>query len=77
MDGTVISDAVNLGERIESLTRHYGVRLLITDYTFNKLSDPAKYKIRMLDRIQVKGKMRPVTIYEIYDGDRDDLCGPA
>lgn len=66
MDGTVISDAVNLASRIESLTKVYGVRLLISQYTYEQLSDPAAHDIRPIDVVVVKGKTRPVTIYEVY-----------
>ena len=72
MDGTVISDAVNLASRIESLTKVYGVRLLISQYTYEQLSDPAAHAIRPIDVVVVKGKTRPVTIYEVYQHD-----GPA
>ena len=39
MDGTVISDAVNLASRIESLTKEYHVGLLISQYTYEQLAD--------------------------------------
>jgi hypothetical protein len=69
MDGTVISDAVNLASRIEGLTKIYGTSLLITEHTYQKLSDPAQYKIRMIDRVRVKGKSKAVTVYEVFDAD--------
>ncbi|AUI68056.1 adenylate/guanylate cyclase domain-containing protein [Beggiatoa leptomitoformis] len=69
MDGTVISDAVNLASRTESLTKTYGVCLLITEQTYQKLENPKNYKIRLLDRVIVKGKTNLVTLYEIYDAD--------
>ncbi len=67
MDGTVISDAVNLASRVEQLTKTYGTSLLITEQTYHKLSEPSHYKIRMIDRVTVKGKTEPVTIYEVFD----------
>jgi hypothetical protein len=65
----VISDAVNLASRIEGLTKIYGTSLLITDHTYQKLSDPSQYKIRMIDRVRVKGKSKAVTVYEVFDAD--------
>jgi len=62
MDGTVISDAVNLGSRIESLTKVYKVGILISQYTYERLADPRAYDIRPIDIVVVKGKTRPVTI---------------
>jgi len=69
MDGTVISDAVNLGSRLESLTKSYGVGMLITEYTHSELSDPEAYRLRLVDRLTVRGRREPCTIYEIFDAD--------
>lgn len=69
MDGTVIADAVNLASRTEGMTKIYGVALLITEQVFQKLQNPSEYKIRVIDRVKVKGKTIEVTLYEIFDGD--------
>jgi len=69
MDGTVISDAVNLASRVESLTKNYGVSLLITHQTFQRLQDSNQYAIRLIDRAKVKGKSKEVTVYEVFDAD--------
>lgn len=69
MDGTVISDAVNLASRVEGLTKTYGANLLITEWTYQRLYDAAHYQIRVIDRVRVKGKSEPVTVYEIFDAD--------
>jgi len=69
MDGTVISDAVNLASRIESLNKVYGSHLLITETTYNQLADPTQYCIRLMDRVKVKGKSEETTIYEVLDGE--------
>jgi class 3 adenylate cyclase len=67
MDGTVISDAVNLGSRIEGLTKVYKVGVLLSEFTYARLADPGAYDIRPIDIVVVKGKTRPVTIYEVFD----------
>ena len=66
MDGTVISDVVNLAARVESLTKDYKVPLLISEYTWRQLADPNIYDIRSIDVVVVKGKTRPVTIFGVY-----------
>jgi len=73
MDGTVISDAVNLCSRIEDLTKLYKASIIISEETRGRLKHPEKYKIRFLDRVQVKGKSRAVSIYEVYDADPIDV----
>ncbi|NEP40513.1 MAG: PAS domain S-box protein [Okeania sp. SIO2H7] len=73
MDGTVISDAVNLASRLEELTKNYGVSLLISHYTFEKLENPNDYAFRFIDRVKVKGKSSVVTVFEIFDADPPEL----
>ncbi|MCK5877439.1 MAG: response regulator [Candidatus Marithrix sp.] len=69
MDGTVISDAVNVASRVEGLTKIYGTPLLITEHTYEKLSDPNKYMMRIIDVTKVQGKSEEVTVYEVFDAD--------
>jgi signal transduction histidine kinase/class 3 adenylate cyclase/ActR/RegA family two-component response regulator len=69
MDGTVIADAVNLASRTEGMTKIYDVALLITEQVYQKLQNPSEFKIRVIDRVKVKGKTIEVTLYEVFDGD--------
>ena len=69
MESTVIGDAVNLTSRIEEATKTYHTPLLISQNTLYDLAEPGKYDIRFLDRIRVKGKTQPLSIYEVYDND--------
>jgi class 3 adenylate cyclase/HAMP domain-containing protein len=75
MDGTVISDAVNLAARVESLTKDYGKPLLISEFTLQELADPGAYDIRPVDVVVVKGKTRPVAIYAV--GSSSDALRPS
>jgi class 3 adenylate cyclase len=68
MESTVISDAVNLAARIENLTKTYGANILISLETLLELDDMDKYFYRILDRVQVKGKTKLVSVVEILDG---------
>ncbi|MBL8021405.1 MAG: adenylate/guanylate cyclase domain-containing protein [Leptospirales bacterium] len=75
MEGTVISDAVNLAARVEGLTKYYGAGILITEHVLAKLPDPSRYKLRVLERVRVKGKSDSVSVIEILDGRPDaELC---
>jgi predicted ATPase/class 3 adenylate cyclase len=69
MDGTVISDAVNLASRVESLTKRYGASLLITEATRERLQDADAFAMREIARVAVKGKSKAVTLFEVLDGD--------
>jgi len=60
---TVMGDSVNLGSRLESLTKEYGVKFIVSEFTRAKLGD--KFVCRELDRVKVKGKAIPVTIFEV------------
>ena len=73
MDGTVISDAVNLASRLESLTKSYGLSLLISQQTFLGLHDPNEYSIRFIEKVKVKGKSKAVTVFEVFDGDEPKI----
>ena len=58
---TVLGDTVNLGSRLEGLTKNYGVDIIVSEYTRDAVPD---YAYRLLDKVRVKGKDKPVTIYE-------------
>ncbi len=73
MDGTVISDAVNLASRLEGLTKEYGVSLLISHHTFQRLHHPVEFAFRIIDRVKVKGKSKMVSVFEVFDADPLEL----
>ncbi|BDA78014.1 hypothetical protein LPTSP3_g09440 [Leptospira kobayashii] len=74
MEGTVVSDSVNLASRIEGLTKYYGSNILISEDTFHSLKDPQKYHARLLDNVMVTGKETSIFVIEILDGyEKEDL----
>ena len=58
---TVLGDAVNLGSRLEGLTKNYGVNIIVNEST--KAAIP-EFLFRELDLVRVKGKNEPVAIFE-------------
>lgn len=63
MSYTVIGDAVNLGARLESLNKDYGSRIIISEATRARLK--GRYDIHPLGDVVVKGKSKPVAIFEV------------
>lgn len=59
---TVMGDAVNLGSRLEGITKQYGVGIIIGEETNQRVG--SEFAVRELDRVRVKGKHEPVGIYE-------------
>jgi class 3 adenylate cyclase len=73
MQGTVISDAVNLASRLEGLTKIYGASLVVSNHVLFGLEDPNRYHYRFLDRVRVRGKEDTVPVYDVFDADPPGL----
>lgn len=60
---TAMGDAVNLASRLEGVNKYYGTRILISEDTYRQAA--AAIAAREVDAIRVKGKQKPVAIYEL------------
>jgi len=72
MDGTVISDAVNVASRMESLAKEFGVGIVASESILAGLADPGEYRARYLGKVGVKGRREPISIFELYDGEPEE-----
>lgn len=72
MNYTVMGDNVNLSSRLEGINKTYYTHIVISENTYQKINGKG-FIVRELDDIRVKGKRKPVRIYELiaYEGPLD------
>jgi adenylate cyclase len=71
MEGTVISDAVNLASRLEGLTKEYHVGIIISKQVLLEIPDLKETQYRFLGSIKVKGKKEVSDVYEVFSSDSE------
>lgn len=75
MDYTVIGDGVDISSRLEGVTKVYGCDIILSEYTYQFCQE--RVWVRELDRVCVKGKTKPIRIYELIDDRSQPLDGPT
>ncbi len=63
MNYTMMGDTVNLAARLEPAAKQYGVYILVSEFTYDVVKD--NYAWRFIDNVRVKGKKKPVKIFEL------------
>ena len=67
MDTTVIGDTVNVAFRLEALAQKYNTDIVISAQTLRQAKAEGVFKYRLLDWVRVKGRKKPIELYEIID----------
>lgn len=71
---TAMGDSVNLASRLEGVNKEYRTAIIISEDTYELIRGDSRFIVRELDDIRVKGRIKPVTIFELVDYE-DELRG--
>ncbi len=74
MEATSIADTVNTASRIEGLTKHYQVSVLLSEQSWKAMREPERFNVRYLGKVLMKGKNEPVGMYECSDGEEPAMA---
>lgn len=72
-DYTALGDTVNISSRLEGLTKYYKVPIIISESTYNSVKNKKNLAFRKLDAVKVKGKEKPLVIYELCVKSQESL----
>ena len=72
MEGSVISDSVNLASRLENLNKIYKTGIIISEETYKNL-DNKLFNVRLIDMVTVKGKRQSIKIFEVFDAEMKNI----
>lgn len=73
MDTGIVSDTVNAAARIEGLTKHFGVNILLSETVAEQLQTSLRDHLRFIGKVRVKGKNRYISLHECFEGDELEM----
>lgn len=69
LEANLVSDTVNSASRMEGLTKYFGASLIITEPMLEEYVEQAEFDFRSLGKVQVKGKMQVIEIFDVFEAD--------
>ena len=69
----IVADTVNTASRMEGLTKYYRANIIISEKNMDALENEEAFKLRHLEKVQVKGKSIALRIFECFDNDSTEL----
>lgn len=73
LQGTVISDAVNVASRLEGLTKQYDIQIAVCQGTMKAVQNSTDHHFRFMDRVRAKGRAGTMNVYELFDSDPAEI----
>ncbi|HPS43043.1 MAG TPA: AAA family ATPase [Treponemataceae bacterium] len=73
LETTVISDAVNVASRLESLTKAYGTPIIVSEAIVRGLDPSDRFMCRYLDTVRPAGRTQAIELWEIIDGTTNEI----
>jgi len=68
----ILGDAVNLSSRIEGVTKTYKVPVIISSSVYADVKEENEFLIREIDTVRVKGKEKPIVLYEVFNSNSQE-----
>lgn len=72
-EGTFLTDAIDLAARIEGFTKIYGSTIIVSEQTILNFTRGENYNFRFLGKVEIKGRIEPCSIFEIYNLDSPEV----
>jgi two-component system sensor histidine kinase ChiS len=71
---TVVSDTVNVASRLETMTRRFGARVLLTEETLQAMEAASRHSFRYIGTFRVKGRQKALRVHEALDAEPDGVA---
>ncbi len=73
IQGTAISDVVNVASHLEGLTKQYDINIAVCQGTMKSVQKSGEHNFRFIDRVRAKGRMGTMNVFEVFDSDASEM----